>query len=68
MSAAPDIRKKLQSLEWLGGKKIRELVAMVEKVYNKRETEEQKEERKKRLKEREKRDRKQERSLARILE
>lgn len=41
---------------------------MVEKVYKKRETEEQKEGRRKMLKEREKRDRKQERSLAQILE
>ena len=41
--SAPNIRKTVQSLERLR-KKIRELVVVEKKVYNKRETEEQKEE------------------------
>ncbi|KAL6085174.1 hypothetical protein STEG23_032189 [Scotinomys teguina] len=44
---APDIRKKLQPLERLGEKSLRDLVVVAEKVYNKRETEDQKEEKKK---------------------
>uniref|UniRef100_A0A8C8U412 Core shell protein Gag P30 domain-containing protein n=1 Tax=Peromyscus maniculatus bairdii TaxID=230844 RepID=A0A8C8U412_PERMB len=35
--AAPDIRKKLQSLDRLGERNLRELVAVAEKVYNERD-------------------------------
>lgn len=34
--AAPDIKKKLQSLKRLGKKSIRDLVTVAEKIYNKR--------------------------------
>ncbi|XP_069851469.1 uncharacterized protein [Dipodomys merriami] len=44
--AAPDIKQTLQALDRLGEKSIRDLVAVVEKVYNKKETEEQRQERK----------------------
>lgn len=40
--AAPDTKEKLQSLDRLEGKNLRDLVAVAEKVYNKRETAEQK--------------------------
>lgn len=44
--ADPDVKRKLQSIERLEEKNVRELVTAVEKVYRKKETEEQKEERK----------------------
>ena len=44
--AVRDIRKKLQRLEGLQDKSLRELVQVAEKVYHNRETEEEKEERK----------------------
>ena len=40
--AAPDIRKKLQKLERLGEKSIQDLITVVERVYNTRETPEEK--------------------------
>lgn len=46
--AASDIKKKLQSLERLGENSIRDLVAVAEKVYNKRERHNEKEERRER--------------------
>ena len=57
--AAPDIKKKLQSLERLGEKNLSNLVAVAETVYNNREIPEQREENK---------EKRQERSLNRILE
>lgn len=39
--AAPDIKRKLHLLERLGEKRLRDLVAVAEKVYNKKETEEE---------------------------
>jgi hypothetical protein len=60
-----DIKKKLQKLEGLQDKSLRELVQIAEKVFYNRETEEEKEE--KRQKEQEarelKRDKRQERNL-----
>lgn len=41
--AAPDIKRKIQKLERLGEKSIRNLVIVAEKVYNRRESVEQKE-------------------------
>lgn len=41
--AAPDIRRKLQKLECLGEKSIKDLVTLTEKVYNGRESVEVKE-------------------------
>lgn len=46
--SAPDIRKKLQRIEGLQDYTIRDLVREAEKVYHKRETEEEKQEREKR--------------------
>ena len=40
--AALDIRKKLQKLERLGEKSIQDLITVVERVYNTRETPEEK--------------------------
>lgn len=45
--AAPDIKRKIQKLECLGEKSIRDLVIVAEKVYNRRESVEQKEIKKK---------------------
>ena len=69
-SPGPDIKRKLQSLERLGKRVIRDLVAVAEKVYNKRETENQKEERREREhQEREKKiDKRQEKNLTKILD
>ena len=44
--ASRDIRKKLQWLEGLQDKSLRDLVQVAEKVYHNRETEEEKEQRK----------------------
>lgn len=44
--AAPDIKRKLQLLECLGEKRLRNLVAVAQKAYDKRETEEERQERK----------------------
>ena len=44
--ASRDIRKKLQRLEGLQDKSLRDLVQVAEKVYHNRETEEEKEQRK----------------------
>ena len=44
--ASRDIRKKLQGLEGLQDKLLRDLVQVAEKVYHNRETEEEKEQRK----------------------
>lgn len=46
--AMKDIKRKLQTLDSLQGKSLRELVQVAEKVYHNRETEEEKEERKQR--------------------
>ena len=40
--AAPDIKQKLQRVERLGEKSVRELVIVAERVFNGRETEEEK--------------------------
>ncbi|XP_073075517.1 uncharacterized protein [Manis javanica] len=66
--SAPDIRKKLQRLEGLQDLSLRDLVKEAEKVYHKRETEEEKELRKEKEREskEEKRDRKHERNLTKI--
>ena len=67
--SAPDIRKKLQRLEGLQDLSLKDLVKEAEKVYHKRETEEEKELRKEKEREskEEKRDRKHEKNLTRIL-
>ncbi|XP_062936687.1 RNA-binding protein 25-like [Cynocephalus volans] len=67
--AAPDIKKKLRRLEGLQDYSLQDLVREAEKVYHKRETEEEKQEREKReTEERERRrDRRQEKNLTRIL-
>ncbi|XP_057349866.1 uncharacterized protein LOC130681252 [Manis pentadactyla] len=67
--SAPDIRKKLQRLEGLQDLSLRDLVKEAEKVYHKRETEEEKELRKEKEREskEEKRDKKYERNLTKIL-
>nr|AGP25479.1 gag protein [Mus caroli] len=67
--SASDIKKKLQRLEGLQDYTLQDLVKEAEKVYHKRETEEEKQEReKKEIEEREnRRDRRQERNLTRIL-
>jgi hypothetical protein len=64
-----DIKRKLQKLEGLQDKSLRELVQVAEKVFYNRETEEEKEERRQEEQEaRElKRDMRQERNLHRIL-
>lgn len=67
--SATDIKKKLQRLEGLQDLSLKDLVKEAEKVYHKRETEEEKQEReKKEAEEREnRRDRRQERNLTKIL-
>lgn len=67
--SASDIKKKLQRLEGLQDYTLQDLVKEGEKVYHKRETEEEKQEReKKEAEEREnRRDRRQERNLTKIL-
>ena len=67
--SAPDIRRKLQRIEGLQDYTIRDVVRDAEKVYHKRETEEEKLEREKkeRREDEDKRDRRQERALTRIL-
>lgn len=67
--SASDIKKKLQRLEGLQDYTLQDLVKEAEKVYHKRETEEERQEReKKEAEEKEKRrDRRQERNLTRIL-
>lgn len=67
--SASDIKRKLQRLEGLQDYTLRDLVKEAEKVYHKRETEEEKREReKKEAEEREnRRDRRQERNLTKIL-
>lgn len=67
--SAPDIRKKLQRIEGLQDYTIRDVVREAEKVYHKRETEEEKQEREKREKreDEDRRDKKQEKTLTRIL-
>ena len=67
--SAPDIRRKLQRIEGLQDYTIRDVVREAEKVYHKRETEEEKleRERKERREDEDKRDRRQERALTRIL-
>ena len=65
--SAPNIRKKLQRIEGLQDYTIRDVVKEAEKVYHKRETEDEKQEREKREKreDEDRRDRK--RLLTRIL-
>ena len=67
--SAPDIRKKLQRIEGLQDYTIRDVVREAEKVYHRRETEDEKLEREKREKreEEDRRDRRQEKVLTRIL-
>ena len=67
--SASDIKKKLQRLQGLQDYTLQDLVKEAEKVYHKRETEEEKHEReKKEAEERENRhDRCQERNLTKIL-
>ena len=67
--SAPDIRRKLQRIEGLQDYTIRDVVREAEKVYHKRETEEEKleRERKERREDEDKRDRRQEKALTRIL-
>ena len=59
--ASRDIRKRLQRLEGLQDKSLRDLVQVAEKVYHNRETEEEKEQRKR------KKEKQQGRSLQRVL-
>ena len=42
--AAPDIRKKLQKIDELGGQTTQDLLKAAEKVFNNRETPEEREE------------------------
>jgi hypothetical protein len=67
--SASDIKRKLQRLEGLHAMALQDLVREAEKVYHKRETDEEKKEREKcEEEEREnKRDRRQEKNLSRIL-
>lgn len=67
--SASDIRKRLQRLEGLQTLSLQDLVREAERVYHKRETDEERREReKKEAEEREnRRDRRQERNLTRIL-
>ena len=67
--SAPDIRKKLQQIEGLQGYTIRDVVREAEKVYHKRETEDEKQEREKkeRREDEDRRDKGQEKVLTRIL-
>lgn len=67
--SAPDIRKELQCIEGLQDYTIRDVVKEAEKVYHKRETEEEKQKREKREKteDEERKERRQEKNLTRIL-
>ena len=67
--SAPDIRKKLQMIEGLQDYTIRDIVREAEKVYHKRETEDEKQEREKkeRREDEDRRDKRQEKVLTRIL-
>lgn len=67
--SAPDIRRKLQRIEGLQDYSLRDLVKEAEKVYHKRETEEEKQEREKREREEREdiRDQRRERNLTKIL-
>ncbi|XP_045663896.1 uncharacterized protein LOC123799038 isoform X2 [Ursus americanus] len=49
--AAPDIRKKLQRLEGLQDRTLQDLVKEAEKVYHRRETDEEKEQKRERIRE-----------------
>ena len=51
--ASRDIRKKLQRLEGLQAKPLRDLVQVAEKVYHNRETEEEEKEQRKRKRKKE---------------
>lgn len=65
-----DIKKNLQLLECLGEKRLRDLVVVVEKVCNKRETEEERWERKEKEREEreDEREKRQDKKLTKILE
>jgi len=63
--AAPDIRAKLQRLENLQGYTLQDLLKEAERIFNKRETQEEKEERLRR--EKEEREKKKSKELNRIL-
>lgn len=67
--SAPDIRRKLQRIEGLQDYTVRDVVKEAEKVYHKRETEEEKIEREKREKreDEDRRDQRQEKVLTRTL-
>ena len=67
--SALDIKKKLQRLEGLQEAELRDLVKEAEKVYYKRETEEEREQRKEREREEreERRNKRQEKNLTKIL-
>ena len=67
--SASDIMRRLQHLEGLQTLSLQDLVKEAEKVYHKRETEEEKREREKKEAEarEDRRDRRQERNLTRIL-
>ena len=67
--SAPDIRRKLQRIEGLQDYTIRDVVREAEKVYHKRETEDEKQEREKRERreDEDRRDKRQEKVLTRIL-
>lgn len=67
--SAPDIRRKLQRIEGLQDYTVRDVVKEAEKVYHKRETEEEKLERERREKreDEDRRDQRQEKVLTRIL-
>ena len=66
--SAPNNRRKLQLIEGLQDYTIRDVVKEAEKVYHKRETEDEKQEREKkeRREEEDRRDRKQEQTLTRM--
>jgi len=65
----PDIKRKLQRLEGLQDLTVKDLVKEAEKVYHKRETEEEKKEREKKEREEreDERDRRKDQNLTRIL-
>ena len=66
--ASPDIKRKLQKMEGLQDKTLRELVQAAEKMYHNRETEEEKEESRKKEEEKElKKERCQNQNLQKIL-
>ena len=67
--SAPDIKKKLQRIEGLQDYTLRDVVREAEKVYHKRETEDEKQEREKRERreEEDRREKRQEKVLTRIL-